>query len=97
MLVAGSIYKLTSANVFSVFLLPATNTDGCDLYSTLIQNTNGLVYGTALTAGSPGSNGTFFSVSTGDAAFVNLEPTQKTGLVGASIGMFGRALAAPRW
>ncbi len=90
----GSIYKLTSANVFSVFLLPATNADGCDLYSTLMQNTNGLVYGTALTAGSPGSNGTFFSVSTGDAAFVNLEPTQKTGLVGATIGMFGQGFSS---
>ena len=89
----GSIYKLTSANVFSAFLLPVNNQDGCSLDSTLIQNTNGLVYGTALAGGAPLANGTFFSVSTGDAPFVNLEPTQRTGFVGASVGMFGQGFS----
>ena len=89
----GSIYKLTSANVFSAFLLPVNNQDGCSLDSTLIQNTNGLVYGTALAGGAPLANGTFFSVSTGDAPFVNLEPTQRTGFVGARVGMFGQGFS----
>src|SRR6266849_1274274 len=91
----GSIYKLTSANVFSAFLFPNPPVDGALPSSTLIQNTNGLVYGTTPRGGGGtcfggACFGTFFSVATGDAAFVKLEPTQKTGNVGASVGMFGQ-------
>jgi uncharacterized repeat protein (TIGR03803 family) len=89
----GSIYKLTSANVFSAFLFPSTNVDGAQPYTTLIQNTNGLVYGTAISGGSNGV-GTFFSVSTGDAPFVNLEPSEKAGNVGAHVGMFGQGFSS---
>ena len=46
-----------------------------------------------LAGGAPLANGTFFSVSTGDAPFVNLEPTQKTGFVGARVGMFGQGFS----
>ena len=93
----GSIYKLTSANVFTAFLFPNPPVDGAAPLSTLIQNTNGLVYGTTPSGGPTSCSscvGTFFSVATGDAAFVNLEPTQKTGLVGASIGMFGQGFSS---
>ncbi|HYM77118.1 MAG TPA: choice-of-anchor tandem repeat GloVer-containing protein [Candidatus Dormibacteraeota bacterium] len=94
----GSIYKLTSANVFTAFLFPNPPVDGNLPVSTLIQNTNGLVYGTTPSGGPisclPCSQGTFFSVATGDAAFVNLEPTQRTGLVGASVGMFGQGFSS---
>jgi uncharacterized repeat protein (TIGR03803 family) len=93
----GSIYKLTSANVFTAFLFPNPPVDGNAPLSTLIQNTNGLVYG-ATPSGGPTScspcQGVFFSLATGDAAFVNLEPTEKTGLVGASIGMFGQGFSS---
>jgi uncharacterized repeat protein (TIGR03803 family) len=96
----GSIYKLTSTNVFTAFLFPNPTVDGDLPSSTLIQNTNGLVYGTTPSGG--GSScaaggacfGTFFSVATGDAPFVNLEPTQKTGFVGASVGMFGQGFSS---
>jgi uncharacterized repeat protein (TIGR03803 family) len=88
----GSIWKLTSANVFTAFLLPTNPpVDGGAPLATLIQNTNGLAYGTTLVGGQgPATEGTFFSVATGDAPFVRLEPTQITGLVGAHIGMFGQ-------
>ena len=93
----GSIYKLTSTNVFTAFLFPnPPPVDGDAPLSTLIQNTNGLVYGTTASGGPTSCNpclGTFFSVATGDAAFVNLEPTQKTGLVGAKVGMFGQGFS----
>lgn len=89
----GSIYKLTPANVFSVFLFPSNNIDGGQPYSTLIQNTNGLVYGTT-SGGGANSVGNFFSVATGDAPFVNLEPTETTGNVGASVGMFGQGFSS---
>ena len=97
-LYGGSIYKLTSANVFSAFMFPSTNVDGNSPSSTLIQNTNGLVYGTTPSGGSGtctqfGCQGTFFSVATGDVPFVSLEPTQKTGNVGASVGMFGQGFS----
>jgi uncharacterized repeat protein (TIGR03803 family) len=94
----GSIYKLTSANVFTAFLFPSPPVEGDAPLSTLIQNTNGLVYGTTAAGGAvsclPCSQGTFFSVSTGDAAFVNLEPTERAGLVGAHVGMFGQGFSS---
>jgi IPT/TIG domain len=95
----GSIYKLTAAGVFSAFLFPNPPVDGQLPSSTLIQNTNGVVYGTT-PGGGGGSGGcpntcqgTFFGVATGDAPFVNLEPTQTTGNVGASVGMFGQGFS----
>jgi uncharacterized repeat protein (TIGR03803 family) len=96
----GSIYKLTSAKVFSAFLFPAPPVDGDLPSSTLIQNTNGLVYGTTPSGGfippncPQGCQGTFFSVATGDVPFVSLEPTEKTGYVGASVGMFGQGFSS---
>jgi uncharacterized repeat protein (TIGR03803 family) len=94
---AGSIYKLTSANVFTAFLFPNPTVDGDLPDSTLLQNTNGLVYGTTPSGGPTSCNpcqGVFFSVATGDAAFVNLEPTQKAGFVGTRIGMFGQGFSS---
>ena len=96
----GSIYKLTSTNVFTAFLFPNPTVDGDLPSSTLIQNTNGLVYGTTPSGGGNSCAaggacfGTFFSVATGDKPFVNLEPTQRTGFVGASVGMFGQGFTS---
>jgi uncharacterized repeat protein (TIGR03803 family) len=97
----GSIYKLTSTNVFSAFLFANPPVGGDLPGGTLIQNTNGLVYGTTPSGGAnsyctPMSfcYGTFFSVATGDAPFVNLEPTQKKGLVGSRVGMFGQGFTS---
>jgi len=93
----GSIYKLTSTNVFTDFLFPNPPVDGGSPLATLLQNTNGLLYGTTPSGGPTSCNpcqGVFFSVATGDAAFVNLEPTQKTGLVGSSVGMFGQGFSS---
>lgn len=94
----GSIYKLTAAGVFSAFLFPNPPIDGNLPSSTLIQNTNGLVFGTTPSGGGGtcfggACFGTFFSVATGDVPFVNLEPTQTTGNVGASVGMFGQGFS----
>jgi uncharacterized repeat protein (TIGR03803 family) len=95
----GGIYKLTSAGVFTAFLFPNPPVDGNLPSSTLIQNTNGLVYGTTPSGGGGSGGcpntcqGTFFSVATGDVPFVKLEPTQKTGNVGASVGMFGQGFS----
>ena len=93
---AGSIYELTSANVFTAFLFPNPPVDGEMPLSTLLQNTNGLAYGTTPSGGPTSCNpcqGVFFSVATGDAAFVNLEPTQRAGFVGARVGMFGQGFS----
>jgi uncharacterized repeat protein (TIGR03803 family) len=93
----GSIYKLTSANVFTAFLFPNPTVDGNAPLSTLIQNTNGLAYGTTPSGGPTSCSpcqGVFFSVATGDVPFVNLEPTERTGFVGASVGMFGQGFSS---
>jgi uncharacterized repeat protein (TIGR03803 family) len=93
----GSIYKLTSANVFTAFLFPNPPVDGNAPLSTLIQNTNGRVYGTTPSGGPTSCShcqGVFFSVATGDAPFVNLEPTQKTAIVGTKVGMFGQGFSS---
>jgi uncharacterized repeat protein (TIGR03803 family) len=92
----GSIYKLTSANVFTAFLFPNPPVDGNAPLSTLLQNTNGRVYGTTPSGGPTSCSpcqGVFFSVATGDAPFVNLEPTQKTAIVGTKVGMFGQGFS----
>jgi uncharacterized repeat protein (TIGR03803 family) len=93
----GSIYKLTSAGVFTAFLLPNPPVDGNAPLSTLLQNTNGLAYGTTPSGGPTSCSpcqGTFFSIATGDVAFVNLEPTERTALVGAKVGMFGQGFSS---
>jgi uncharacterized repeat protein (TIGR03803 family) len=96
----GSIYKLTSTNVFSAFLFPNPPVEGGQPAGTLIQNTNGRVYGTTPSGGNGASctfsqcYGVFFSVATGDAAFVNLEPTQKTAIVGTKVSMFGQGFSS---
>jgi uncharacterized repeat protein (TIGR03803 family) len=95
----GSIYKLTSANVFSVFLFPNPPVEGDQPAGTPLQNTNGLVYGTTPSGGNNSScfsstcYGVFFSVATGDAPFVNLEPTQRSGFVGSKVGIFGQGFS----
>ena len=93
----GSIYKLTAAKVFTDFLFPNPAVDGDAPLTTLLQNTNGILYGTT-PAGGPTScascAGVFYSVATGDAAFVNLEPTQKVELVGGHVGMFGQGFSS---
>lgn len=95
----GSIYKLTTTNAFSAFLFPNPPVEGGQPAGTLIQNTNGLVYGTTPSGGNNPSctfstcYGTLFSISTGDAAFVKLEPTQKAGIVGTQVGMFGQGFS----
>jgi uncharacterized repeat protein (TIGR03803 family) len=95
---AGSIYKLTSANVFTDFLFPnPPPVDGSGPLTTLLQNTNGLAYGTTASGGPTSCNpcqGVFFSVATGDAAFVNLEPTEKKRNVGARVGLFGQGFSS---
>jgi len=93
----GSIYKLTSTDVFTDFLFPSPPVDGAAPLSTLLQNTNGLLYGTTPSGGPTSCNpcqGVFYSVATGDAAFVNLEPTQRTGPVDAHVGMFGQGFSS---
>ncbi len=93
----GSIYKLTSANVFTDFLFPTPPVDGDLPLSTLLQNTNGLVYGTTPSGGPTSCNpcqGVFFSVATSDAPFVNLEPTQIAEKEGAKVGMFGQGFTS---
>jgi uncharacterized repeat protein (TIGR03803 family) len=96
----GSVYKLTSANVFAASLFPNPPVDGDLPSSTLTQHTNGFVYGTTPSGGGGSGGcpqtcqGTFFSVATGDKPFVSLEPTEKTGNVGASVGMFGQGFSS---
>ncbi len=91
----GSIYKLTPADVFTAFLFPTDPpVDGAAPLATLIQHTNGLAYGTTPVGGQGTATvGTFFSVATSDGPFVSLEPTQKTELVGAHVGMFGQGFS----
>ena len=88
---AGSIYKVTPAHVFSVVLLSGTGTGGIQPYSTLIQNTNGKLYGTT-SSGGKNATGTFFRVSTSDAAFVLLQ--ESAGKVGSKIGILGQGFSA---
>jgi uncharacterized repeat protein (TIGR03803 family) len=95
----GSIYKLTAAKVFTAFQFPNPPVEGQTPSSSLIQNTNGTVYGAAPSGGGNGCAGgacygTFFSVATGDGPIASLEPTQRAGFVGASVGIFGQGFSS---
>ena len=93
----GTIYKISSTGAFSVlyaFDLPTGWTP-----VTLMQHTNGLLYGEA-TGGGTGSSivcgsncGTAYSLDVGLGPFVSFLRQQSPAKVGGSIGIFGQGFA----
>jgi uncharacterized repeat protein (TIGR03803 family) len=91
----GTIYKISSAGTFSVVYTFDLTTGATP--ATLMQHTNGLLYGDA-SGGGTGSGitcgtttcGTFYSLDIGSEPFVSFLPQQSAGKIGVSIGIVGQ-------
>jgi len=91
----GTVFKLTPKGVFSV-IYNFDLTTGSVPYTTLLQHTNGLLYGTTQMGGTgnvdphciAGVCGVLFSVKVGAKPFVALRST--TGKVGAQVQILGQ-------
>ena len=88
----GTVYKITEKPSFSV-IAPFNGTDGAFPSVTLVQNTNGVLYGAADQGGATTNTGTFFRI-TGlkfeKTPFVKLLPA--SGKVGAIVEILGQGL-----
>ena len=93
----GTLYKITPSGTFSVlhtFDIPTGWTP-----VTLVQHTNGILYGEATGGGNStacgnGGCGTFYSLNMGLAPFVSFLPQQASGKIGGVIGIFGQGFSA---
>jgi len=93
----GTIFRITPSGAFKTlysFCSQSACTDGEVPYGPLIQDTNGMIYGTT-EAGGTGSScsvgcGTVFSLNAGLPPFVKTEPT--SGKVGAKVNILGTNL-----
>lgn len=73
---AGTIFKMTPSGAYDVLHAFAGTSDGAGPYASLIQGTDGNLYGTALGGGS-GGNGTVFKI-TPEGAFTLLHSFSST-------------------
>jgi uncharacterized repeat protein (TIGR03803 family) len=95
----GTIYKVTSGGAFSaLFTFPSNGSSGCNPQTTLVQHTNGTLYGDTNTGGSTVGGvcaagcGTFFSFNYGLPAFITLQMT--SGSVGSTVGILGQGFTS---
>jgi uncharacterized repeat protein (TIGR03803 family) len=73
----GSIFKISSTGSLTTLYSFCSQTgcpDGATPESTLIQATNGALYGTTVSGGANGSGGVVFSLSVGLGPFVKVQP-----------------------
>jgi uncharacterized repeat protein (TIGR03803 family) len=88
----GTIFQITQSGTLTTlytFCLQRTCTDGAQPYAGLVQDTDGVFYGTTQYGGECGDPGcgTVFSLSVGLGPFVRTNPA--TGKVGANVGILG--------
>jgi len=86
----GNIFRISSAGDFAALHAFGGSIDGCNPWVTLIQHTNGLLYGDTISGGH-GGGGVFFSFS---GTFAGLPPFVRTlpeaSRVGQTVGIFGQ-------
>ena len=88
----GTIFKITTAGVFSVvYNFNPNDGTGSDPESTLTQHTNGLLYGDTYYSDG-GDYGLLYSLNIGAKAFARLGSS--SGAVGTSIGIFGQGFTS---
>lgn len=90
---AGTLYKITSAGVYTTLYNFASAT-GSLPFATLRQHTNGKLYGEA-TAGGAAGHGALFSFDVGLVPFISLQP--RSGIVGQSVAILGQGLSQPNF
>jgi uncharacterized repeat protein (TIGR03803 family) len=88
----GTIFELTSTGAYTTlydFCARRDCPDGVHPLATLVQDTNGTLYGAASSDGVSG-HGTIFSFAVGLGPFVETQPT--SGTVGAAVKILGTSL-----
>jgi uncharacterized repeat protein (TIGR03803 family) len=88
----GTIFKITPSGTLTTlysFCAQSGCADGQSPTATLVQATNGYLYGTTSGGGTNG-DGTVFALSTGQAPFVETRPT--IGKVGEAVTIIGYGL-----
>jgi uncharacterized repeat protein (TIGR03803 family) len=95
----GTIYRLTLSGAFStLFTFPSNGSQGCNPQVSLVQHTNGLLYGDTHTGGSTiggactSGCGTFFSYGLGLPPFITLMTT--SGKVGTPVEILGQGFSS---
>ena len=86
----GTIFRITSAGIFTtLYTFPADRSTGCRSDATLLQHTNGILYGST-PGGGTGNNdgGVIFSLDLGLPPFVRFLP--EASRVGQTVGIFGQ-------
>jgi uncharacterized repeat protein (TIGR03803 family) len=87
----GNIYRITPSGSFAMlYSLPDDGSQGCHPETTLLQHTDGLLYGTTI-AGGTSNQGVFFSFDIGTARFVTFLPAARQ--VGHTVEILGQGLA----
>jgi uncharacterized repeat protein (TIGR03803 family) len=89
---AGTVFRITPQGALTTlynFCVSMPCTDGSNPWATLVQHTNGKVYGTTISGGANG-NGVVFSLDLGLPPFV--EPLPLAGSVGKAVKILGQGL-----
>lgn len=92
----GGIYQLTAKDAFSGFLFGSLNppTAGTNPFGPLMQHTNGFVYGTTISNGPQGADGTFFYLDIGAAPFISLVTPVYSGAEGTVVEILGQGFTS---
>lgn len=90
----GTIFQITTAGIFKVlFGFTLGNSASGQFPNTrLTQHTNGLFYGITENGGGPDSDGTFYDLNNGLAAFAMVRAA--SGKVGAQVGILGQGFTS---
>jgi uncharacterized repeat protein (TIGR03803 family) len=92
-LTGGTVYQMTSDGSFNTlynFCSQSHCVDGSSPYDSLLEGTDGNLYGTT-TSGGTNNDGTVFQVSLGLGQFVTIQPT--SGAVGTAVTILGTNLS----
>ncbi|HWW13818.1 MAG TPA: choice-of-anchor tandem repeat GloVer-containing protein [Candidatus Dormibacteraeota bacterium] len=94
----GTIFRISNGGNFQTLVtFPGDGSLGCNPQATLVQHTNGILYGDTNAGGStiggvcPAGCGAFFSLNASLAPFIRLLPSP--GKVGSTVGILGQGFS----
>jgi uncharacterized repeat protein (TIGR03803 family) len=93
----GTIFRLSDGNFQTLYTFPSDGSLGCNPQVTLVQHTNGALFGDTNKGGSTQGGvcasgcGTFFSMNASLPAFISLLPS--SGKVGSTAGILGQGFS----
>jgi len=90
----GGLYELTSANVFSSYSFAANSNMGSGPKAPLMQNTNGIIYGSTYSGTGVAGLGAAFQLNIGAAPFISLVTPVYSGKVASTVGILGQGFSS---